>query len=198
MTPRLRVLRGDAIAPHLDVLAALRIEVFRDWPYLYDGDAEYERRYLAHYAAPGAVVVAAFDGEGEGAPMVGAATAAPMEDHDEGFADALVAAEIRAPEVYYLAESVLLPEWRGRGLGHRFFDLREAEARTLGRPWAAFCAVIRLEGHPARPEAPRELAPFWRGRGYAPVPGALARFSWRDVGDDRETEKPLQLWLRRL
>jgi GNAT superfamily N-acetyltransferase len=198
VTPRLDVLRGDAIAAHLDALAALRISVFRDWPYLYDGDAEYERRYLAHYAAPGAVVVAAFDGpEGEAA-MVGAATAAPMEDHAEGFGEALGAAGLPARDVYYLAESVLLPGWRGRGLGHRFFDLREAEGRALGRAWAAFCAVVRPDDHPARPPRPHDLAPFWRRRGYAPVPGALARFSWRDVGAHEETEKPLQLWLRRL
>ena len=35
------------IQAHVDELAALRIRVFRDFPYLYDGDLDYERAYLA-------------------------------------------------------------------------------------------------------------------------------------------------------
>jgi hypothetical protein len=30
---------GAGILPHLDAVARLRMAVFRDWPYLYDGDA---------------------------------------------------------------------------------------------------------------------------------------------------------------
>ncbi|TFL16063.1 GNAT family N-acetyltransferase [Jannaschia formosa] len=192
MTLRIETLRGDALAPHLDALARLRIAVFRDWPYLYDGDMDYERQYLAAYRPPGAVVVGAFDG----AEMVGAATAAPMERHAEDFAAAFAGEDLGA--IYYLAESVLLPAFRGQGLGHRFFDAREAEARALGRRRAAFCSVIRPGDHPARPEGARSHDAFWRGRGYAPVPGAVAHFSWRDIGDEAPTEKPLQFWAREL
>ena len=190
-----RPLRGAEIAPQLDALARLRIEVFRAFPYLYDGDMDYERRYLGTFAAgPRAFVAAAFDGD----QLVGAATACPMEDHDDDFAAPLAAAGIGPEAVYYCAESVLLPEYRGRGLGHRFFDLREAEGRALGRAHAAFCAVIRPPDHPARPADYRALDPFWRKRGYAPVPGAVAQFSWRDLGETEETDKPLQLWMRPL
>jgi GNAT superfamily N-acetyltransferase len=181
-------LRGPAIAPHLDALAALRIAVFRDWPYLYDGDIDYERRYLAAYQQPGALVVGAFDGD----RMVGAATAAPMERHAGDFAAAFPDTDLTA--LCYLAESVLLPEYRGQGIGHRFFDLREAEARAQGRRRAVFCSVIRPDDHPARPEGARTHDAFWRARGYAPLPGAIARFAWRDLGDDRETEHALQFW----
>ena len=72
---RLETLTGDAILPHLPALARLRIAVFRDWPYLYDGDEGYERDYLATYArAPGAAVVIAF----AGAEPVGASTCLPL------------------------------------------------------------------------------------------------------------------------
>ena len=54
-----RILTGDAVAGVLDDLARLRIAVFRDWPYLYDGDVDYERDYLTAYQSPGAVVDAA-------------------------------------------------------------------------------------------------------------------------------------------
>ena len=73
MSVVVRVLTGDALADALPDVARLRIDVFRDWPYLYDGDADYERDYLRAYQSPGAVVVAAMDGD----RIVGAATGAP-------------------------------------------------------------------------------------------------------------------------
>lgn len=185
---------GEARAA-LDALAELRIRVFAEWPYLYDGDRDYEARYLARLAgSPGAVVVGAWDGE----RLVGAATGAPMEDHAAEFAAPLTARGLPLDEVFYLAESVLLPAYRGQGAGHRFFDLREDHARRLGRRWAAFAAVVRPPDHPARPAGARSLEPFWRKRGYAPLEGAVARFSWREHGEAEESAKPLQLWLRQL
>lgn len=195
MTLLVRPLAREEIAARLPDLAALRIRVFADWPYLYDGDTAYEERYLRSYAeSAGAVVVGAFDGD----RLVGAATGTPMEDHAAEFAAPLAAAGIAPAEAFYCAESVLLPDYRGRGIGHRFFDLREDQARALGRRWSVFCAVIRPPDHPARPAAYRPLDSFWRRRGYAPLPGAVARFRWRDHGDAEETEKPLQIWLRDL
>lgn len=190
-----RVLTGPALDAALDDVAALRIAVFRDWPYLYEGSLDYERRYLESYrTSPGAVVVGAFDGP----RLVGAATGTPLEDHAEDFAAPFAATGLPLDSVFYCAESVLLPAYRGRGLGHAFFDLREAHARALGRRFSAFCAVIRPGDHPLKPETYRPLDDFWRKRGYAPMPGVIAHFRWTDVGQTGETEKPLHFWGRPL
>lgn len=190
-----RVLTGPALDAALDDVAALRIAVFRDWPYLYEGSLDYERRYLDSYrTSPGAVVVGAFDGP----RLVGAATGTPLEDHAEDFAAPFAPTGLPLDSVFYCAESVLLPAYRGQGLGHAFFDLREAHARALGRRFSAFCAVIRPEDHPLKPKTYRPLDAFWRNRGYAPMPGVIAHFRWTDVGQTGETEKPLQFWGRPL
>lgn len=190
-----RTLTGAALAAALDDVARLRIAVFRAFPYLYDGDLDYERRYLSTYTeSEAAILVGAFDG----ARLVGAATGTPMEDHADDFARALAGWDVPMERVFYCAESVLLPGYRGQGAGHAFFDAREAHARALGRTHAAFCAVIRPADHPARPADYRPLDGFWRKRGYAPLPGAVARFRWKDVGEAGQTEKPLQFWTRAL
>lgn len=189
-----RVLTGEAVTGALDDLARLRIAVFRDWPYLYDGDEAYERDYLRAYTAPGAVVVAAMDG----GRMVGAATGAPMEHHATDFAAAFAGRPERLEDIFYCAESVLLPDYRGRGLGHAFFDGREAQGRALGRRWSAFCSVIRSADHPARPPAYQPLDAFWRKRGYEPLPGVVAAFHWRDLGQAAESPKQLQFWMKPL
>ncbi|SFA80288.1 hypothetical protein SAMN05421688_1023 [Poseidonocella pacifica] len=190
-----RPLTGVALDAALDDVARLRIAVFRDWPYLYDGDLDYERRYLDTYReSAGAVLVGAFDKT----RLVGAATGTPMEDHAEDFAAAFADRDVTLGEVFYCAESVLLPEYRGRGLGHAFFDHREAHARRLGRTCSAFCAVQRPVDHPLRPSGYRPLDEFWRKRGYERLEGAMARFRWRDVDQPAETDHTLQFWLRQL
>lgn len=190
-----RALTGAELEAHLDDVARLRIAVFRDWPYLYDGTLEYEREYLKTYRDnKGALLVGAFDA----GMLVGASTSTFMEDHAEGFAAPLHQIGLPAGSILYGAESVLLPAYRGQGLGHRFFDLREAHARAQGRSHVAFCSVVREGSHPMRPATYRTNDAFWRGRGYAPLPGVLAEFAWKDLGDTGETVKPLQFWMRAL
>lgn len=192
---KLRTLTGAALDAALDDVAALRINVFRDWPYLYDGSLDYERRYLETYRnSAGAILVGAFDGE----TLVGAATGTPMEDHATEFASAFAAVDIPLNQIFYCAESVLLPAYRGQGIGHGFFDLREAHARAIGRSHMAFCAVMRPDDHPLRPADARSNAAFWRGRGYAPLQGVVAEFDWTDVGQTTPSRKPLQVWMRLL
>lgn len=192
---RVEVLTGAALDAALDDVARLRITVFRAFPYLYDGSLDYERSYLETYrTSPGAVLVGAFDGD----RLVGASTGTPMEDHAEDFAKAFAGQDLDLTTLFYCAESVLLPEYRGHGIGHRFFDLREEHARALGKTHAAFCSVARPADHPLRPETYAPLDPFWRKRGYAPLPGAVAQFRWKDIDQTAETDHPLQFWTRRL
>ncbi|MFP4328796.1 MAG: GNAT family N-acetyltransferase [Paracoccaceae bacterium] len=192
---RVDVLTGKALDDALDDVARLRIEVFRDFPYLYDGDLAYERRYLDIYRSSAqAVLVGAFDG----AQLVGAATGTPLADHAEDFAAAFAGSGIEMETVFYCAESVLLPAWRGRGIGHRFFDLREEHARRNGFTRVAFCSVVRPVDHPLRPVDHAPLDPFWRKRGYRPVPGVIAHFRWKDIDRETDTAKPLQFWMREL
>lgn len=192
---KVAALTGPELTGALDDLARLRIEVFRDWPYLYDGDLEYERTYLEPYRqSPDAVVVGAWsDGM-----LVGAATGTPLADHAEDFAAAFAATDLDLTGIFYCAESVLRPAFRGQGVGHRFFDLREAHARERGYGRMAFCRVLRPADHPDRPADYRPLDPFWRARGYRPMPGVVARLPWKDLGDAQETEKPLEFWIRDL
>ena len=190
-----RTLTGAAVGERLDGLARLRLEVFRAWPYLYAGTLDYERWYLERFArAEGAVLVAVFDGDA----LVGAATAVPLEHEHAAFVEPLRAQGYAVERTFYLAESVLLPAYRRRGLGHRFFDLREAAARGRGATHATFCAVVRPDDHPLRPRDNRPLDPFWRKRGYAPLPDLLARFAWQDVDQAEPTEKPMQVWIKTL
>lgn len=169
--------------------------MFREYPYLYLGDREYEERYLASYAATDAgIVVLALDG----GRVVGASTALPLAQHGDDAAAPLARAGYPAAEVYYLGESVLEPAYRGRGLGRAFFEHRERRARALGFRTAAFCAVERPAAHPRRPPGYRGHEALWTSCGFHRRPDLTARFSWRDLDEDDETSKPMTFWLKEL
>jgi GNAT superfamily N-acetyltransferase len=193
---RIDALTGDDIARCLPEVARLRIAVFRDWPYLYDGSMQYETSYLAKFAtANGAVIVVASDDD----RIVGCATAAPLSEVEDEFSAPLRRAGLDVQNTLYCGESVLLPEYRGRGVGHAFFDQREAHARALGGfTHCAFCAVVRPPEHPLRPAAYVPLDAFWSRRGYAKAEGIVAPFTWKDIDEPQETAKPIQFWMKAL
>lgn len=189
-------LTGDAIKSVLPDLARLRLVVFRDWPYLYDGSLAYEEDYLAKFAAAkGAVCVVARDGD----TIIGASTGAPMIEHADEFGEPFKKAGYDISKIFYCGESVLLTSHRGFGLGHAFFDHREAQARKLGGfTHSTFCRVVRPDDHPLKPKDYVPLDGFWRKRGYAPADGIVATYNWKDVDQDEETVHPMQFWMKAL
>lgn len=191
----IQAIHGEDIEPWLDGLGKLRIEVFREFPYLYDGDEAYESNYLRRYLnAVGSVIFVVTDDQGR---LVGATTGLPMKEEGPEFREPLERAGIDIREVFYMGESVLLPEWRGRGIGHEFFERREAHALNLGCRANTFCAVDRSEDHPARPADYRPLDAFWMKRGYLRCEEIKARFPWKEIGQAEETEQTLTFWMKR-
>lgn len=196
--PRIQIRRctgADDLRRHLDAVAALRIGIFREWPYLYHGDIAYEREYLEAYAGSNdSVFVLAFDDE----TMIGASTGLPLADDSAEFRAPFESRGLDAGKVFYLGESVLLPAYRGCGFGHAFFDHREAHARSLGRfDTTAFCAVDRDADDPRRPAEHRGNEAFWTKRGYIRQEGMAMRLRWNEAGHG-DLEHALTFWMRPL
>lgn len=187
---------GADLVADLPALARLRIRVFRDYPYLYEGDADYEERYLRTYAdAPDGVMVLVRDND----RVVGASSALPLAAETPNVIEPLRGHGYAPERVFYYGESVLLPEYRGLGLGRRFFEEREAHARALGRfDVACFCAVERPDDHPRRPRDYRPLDDLWTKQGFVKHPQLRTTFSWRDLDEAEETPKPMVFWLKHL
>lgn len=192
---RIESLQGTDIARHLDALAEMRCTVFRDWPYLYEGTREYEAKYLQVYIdCPRALTVLVWDDS----RCVGASTVIPLVDAPLDMQQPFIAAGMDLSRIDYFGESVLLREYRGRGLGVKFFELREAHAQLLGLPTCAFCAVQRPDTHPLKPTDYVPNDAFWHKRGYRKTPQLQTTLSWPDIGEAASTPKPMTFWLREL
>ncbi|MCF2506305.1 GNAT family N-acetyltransferase [Dyadobacter sp. CY107] len=188
--------KGVEIAAVVEALGALRIAVFHDYPYLYEGSLDYEKGYLQIYVrSERAFLFSVFDGS----KMVGATTCIPLTDE---------AAEVRKPfedagfdisTIFYFGESILLPEYRGSGLGHRFFDEREAHARSFGNfEVSCFCSVERGDNHPAKPADYRPNDAFWLKRGYVKEPALQSIMEWPDIGETSSSAKNMTFWIKPL
>ena len=192
----LTTLYGEQLKDHLLELARLRILVFREFPYLYDGDLDYEQRYLQTYSESACSVIILVRDDDR---IVGASTALPLAHETD---------EVKAPfrkvgmdidEMFYFGESVLLPEYRKKGLGSDFFDRREAHARqasTFRR--CCFCAVQRPADHPQRPAGYQPLDAFWHKRGFRKCTDLTTWFSWKDLDEQQESPKTMMFWMKEL
>lgn len=186
-------LKGTEIIPHLERLAKLRISVFKEYPYCYDGDMQYEQKYLARYAEcnESIILLASIDDE-----VVGASTAIPLIFETDAFKEPYLEENIR--EIFYLGESVILPEYRGNHLYQHFFRLREEAARMYGCKRTAFCAVERARDTTKITENYRRLDLVWSHFKYKKNIARKTQFSWKDIGEANETFKDMIFWEKNL
>lgn len=191
---QIKSLSGCELTPFVSDLARLRIAVFRDFPYLYDGTPEYEEHYLQTYLKTDeSVIILALDGS----RVIGASTGLPMEHETAEFQQPFVDNGYDPAKVFYCGESVLLKEYRGKGIYKAFFQGREGQARKLGRfDWCSFCCVQRPSDHPLRPADYVPLDEVWTKFGYVRHPELQTSYSWKDVDQSEETAKPMVFWLK--
>lgn len=193
---KIRSFTGSGVKTYVPSIAKLRIEIFKEFPFLYVGDMNYETRYLKKFTqCKEAIAVLIFDGS----KIVGASTGLPLEDESLDVQKPFLERNLNPADYFYFGESVLLFPYRGRGLGHHFFDLREAHVKHLKRfKSICFCNVNRPKNHPRRPKDHMPLDNFWKKRGYAEHPELKCALSWKDLDDTQESSKPMIFWIKEI
>ena len=186
---------GEQVKPYIQDLAHLRVEVFREFPYLYDGNFEYEKKYLDTYLnSSNSLVILALANN----TVIGATTCLPLVDETEVFKQVFLEKGLDINKIFYFGESVILKEFRGRGIGSQFFQFREDHAKKTipGLKLTAFCAVDRPPDHPLRPQGYRPLVHFWKKLGYSEKPHMKVWLPWKDIDKITEDKKSLTFWLK--
>lgn len=187
----LKTFTGNHARAIFNDLAWLRIQIFKSFPYLYLGELAYEEKYLERYFQSSSFFVAALYDKSQ---IIGATTAIGLTEESEEIKLPLIKSGFNPLECFYFGESLLLEPYRGLGLGHLFFNLREQQA--LLNPeirTTLFCSVIRSTNHPSRPANYLSHDIFWKKRGYQPL-NTFCEMSWKDLDQTEETIKSLQFW----
>lgn len=187
-------LKGQEITPHIPEMGKLRVGMFKEYPYLYEGSAEYEEEYLSIYAnSPNSLILTVNHNN----KIVGMLTGLRLIDWFDMALEPFKVAGHNPAEIYYIGEGMLLEEYRGIFSYTPLINQQEALAKQLGAKYMSFCAVNRPNNHPEKPTNYRSLTPLFKRLGYTKT-NVIAEFEWTDVGDTQPTHKPMQFWLKPL
>ncbi len=188
--------KGNDIESVFDELAYLRITVFKDYPYLYEGSISYEKEYLKIYSNSEKSFLFGVYNENK---MIGATTCIPLSDETLEVIKPFQEAGFDINSIFYFGESILLKPYRGLGIGNRFFDERENHARSFGTyKMTCFCSVSRPDNHPMKPENYEPHDKFWNKRGYQKNENLQSKFEWLDIDENISTLKPMIYWTKNL
>ena len=190
-----KVVRGHELTPFLDQLAQLRINVFREFPYLYDGNIDYETEYLSVYQNTNeSMVILVY----LNSKLIGASTCIPLSCESDEFKDNFLKNDFNLDKIMYFGESILLKEYRGNKIGHRFFEMREsfAQKQIKDLEVTTFCAVDRPVNHPLRPAGYQGLATFWMRMGYEKTEMKVY-YPWKDIDQKEENNKAMSIWIKK-
>lgn len=189
------LLTGFALGGSLDDLASLRINVFREYPYLYDGVREDELKYLRLYmGTPDAFVISVKDGGN----MVGAATGVPLCYEHDSLIVPFKGTSYSVEELFYVGELLFYPKYRACGLGIRLLEQVVEHVRSLGKYRYLTCAtVVRPDRHLLCPESYIKIDRFLARTGFELLPGVTASFAWKEA-DGNNYDHPMQFWIKEL
>jgi len=190
-----QLLTGAVIADALNDLATLRLEIFPEYPYLYQGRREDEIAYLGTYAkTPDACVILACDGS----TVIGAATGMPLVHEDAQIRDAFAGTTFPLNEVYYVGELLLRPTYRNCGLGRKLLAQLESLIRSLGSYRRLTCATVeRPDDHHMRPRDYAPITRFLARTGFVQLFGVTTCFMWLET-DGVKRDHPMQFWSKEL
>ncbi|MDD2900219.1 MAG: GNAT family N-acetyltransferase [Desulfuromonadaceae bacterium] len=189
------LLTGSAVAECLDDLASLRITIFREYPYLYDGLRKDELTYLRHYMeTPEALVISVKDS----GKMIGAATGMPLRYENESLVAPFSSTPYSVDDLYYVGEILFSPTYRDNGRGLRLLNQIEEYVSTLETYRFLTCAtIVRPDNHSLRPENYIPIDRFLARTGFSMLPDVTTNFTWLET-DGVSRDHEMQFWLKEL
>lgn len=191
-----RTFTGSALKPYLHCLAKLKMEVFREYPFFEEPDLYREMQSLRKIASnKESVGVLVFDG----ITLVGSALGYPLEQDEPDLVKPFEERHLDISTYYFFTESLLLKPYRSRGIGHHFFDAREAHVH-YNKKYKHICFFIPelSQNETLKPEDYLPHFDFWRRRGYVPHPEIKCTLKWKAIGEAHPSDKQITFWIRDL
>jgi GNAT superfamily N-acetyltransferase len=186
---------GSDIESHLDTLASLRVEIFREYPYLYKGEMKYELSYLRIYANSLETILITANSEGT---LAGAVTAIPLKDEMTELTTPFAGTAYPLDKIFYIGELLFFPSYRNKGLGTQLLETVERHVRVGEKYTHLTCAtVVRPDDHPQQPDGYVPINRFLQRNGFVPLPGVTTSFAWPEL-DGVSRDHTMQFWIKEL
>lgn len=189
---QLQVVKGKDIFPFTDSLASLRLEIFREYPYLYEGNMEEERKYLKmYYQSKQSLIVLAKDHE----TIIGVITGLPLLEATDEIKEVFVQNKVAMEGIFYLGEIVLLKKYRKTNIAFRLF--KEFENEIKSKKLYQQMAMCEVERPDADTKKPLDYAATNKqSKDFVQHKDLVTSFSWKDIGDSVKTQKKMRFWMK--
>lgn len=187
----LRVLQGRDAQPYCEKIASLRITMFKEYPYLYEGILEEETEYLEMYFRSfESLLFLVFDQEA----LVAFASALPLDQSIQELNTPLLEQKIHPRDCLYIGELMITSPYRGRGILRYFLDSYEKFAIRKGYSHLIFMTIKRTLSHKMCPENYRNPDPIWQHFGYERLPHKPLILTWKQIDTRQQEKNELDLW----
>lgn len=182
---KIEMIKGPWTEAQKEAVIAMRMAIFKEWPYLYIGDRKTEVEYITPYVKSSSSLLFFAKNEGK---IIGIVTGIPLLEMDDSFTAPFTQASLPLQPIFYLGEILLLKEFRGQGIGYQMYKRFEDELKK----WPRFTqiAILRMkyDCHDVRkPKEYRSLDEFWARLGYAEDPNLFLNIDYQEIGQKAKT-----------
>lgn len=192
----IEVIKGKNIAQYAKYIASLRLMMFKEFPYLYDGTLEQEEKYLSFYSdSPDGTLILAKQDD----CIVGLLTGMPVNKICElipDFKKILTENKRNTQPAYYYGEALVLPAYRGQGILTKMFQEEDNAIKKMGYNIAYGITAIREKDDSRRPVNYRDTDTLWTHLGLIKTNMAFGG-EWPTVTKSGETKiemNQVQIW----
>lgn len=191
---QIEILVGKEVTKHIDDFAALRLSFFREYPYFYEADEPYEKRYLSNYASSKHSLFAVAKQDGK---IVGVLTGGPLNEALPEIQQPFLDKKKPLESIFYLGELVL--EKGHERVQSQMYELFEQQIRKEGRyQQIALYEVTRPKREHEAPQDYVSTEEFWKKMGFAQHPEIALHIEWKEIHSAHKIPHTLIAWIKEL
>lgn len=179
---------GKDVAKFTTLIANYRISFFKKFPYLYEGNMEYESNYLEGILneKKSLLVVIQFNNS-----PIGISTSYPLTTEADILTETYekFISENKKPEEYfYYSEIILSDDHRQKGLSKTVYEIQEDYAKTLGFKKICLATVLREKNDIRKPLDYRDSDGLWENLGFSKTK-IIIDYEWPTIQFDSSIQK---------
>lgn len=183
---------GQEAERYIDQIAAIRLNMFKEYPYLYNGTVEIEKEYLQiYFKSSHANILLTFDSDDN---VIGFSSSIPLSDEAEEIRAPFIEKQLNCDNYLYIGEGLIYPEYQGKNLVRQAAQIHEEIARSKGYKYLTFMAVDRPEDHPCKPDNYRSTDGLFKHFGYTKFDNMNVTLTWNQLDTNQEATNTLSLW----
>lgn len=200
----LKLLSGQQILPFISDIGQLILEVYKEWPYLYEGTLEEQYDYVQtrYINMPNSLVCTAFDQE----KLVGLAMGVPLCEAPTHYLTPFTSnqecLELPLKNIFYWGELIVRSEYRQREIAQQMCDLVLKEILDNSDYKAiAFCTVERSDDfhlNNCKTNDYFSLDSKWEELGFKKHEDLSFNAVWRLVQESHESQHHMVYWVKKI